>query len=74
MGMHKLAKTLAEANKFPSAYSYDLFYRDFDKQVEVLGLVDDPNYNMKDFAGREMLFPKKWVTLDVLETSMRVAA
>jgi hypothetical protein len=72
--MYKMAKQLAEVNKFPSAYSYDLFYRDFDKQVEVIGLVDDPNYNMKDFAGREMLFPKKWVTLDVLETSMRVAA
>ena len=73
MSMYKMAKQLAEVNKFPSAYSYDLFYRDFDKQVEVVGLVDDPNYNMKDFAGREMLFPKKWVTLGVLDASYEVS-
>ena len=71
----KVAKQIVETNsKYPKAYKYDLFLREFDSKVELVGLVDDPTYNIADFRGREMLFPKKWVTLDVLETSMRVAA
>lgn len=68
----KLAKQLGE-KKF-KAYKYDLFLREFDNKVELIGLVDDPNYDMADFRGREMLFPKKWVTLDVLESNMKVTA
>ena len=41
-------------------------------QFELIGLVDDPTYDIADFVGREMLFPKKWVTLDVLEPSTKV--
>ena len=69
----KIAKNLAEANsKLPKAYKYDLVLRDFDNKVELIGLVDDPTYDISDFRGREMLFPKKWVTLDVLETNTKV--
>jgi len=69
----KVAKQLAEANsKLPKAYKYDLVLRDFDNKVELIGLVDDPTYDIADFVGREMLFPKKWVTLDVYEPSTRV--
>jgi hypothetical protein len=69
----KVAKQLAEANsKLPKAYKYDLVLRDFDNKVELIGLVDDPTYDISDFRGREMLFPKKWVTLDVLETNTKV--
>ena len=69
----KVAKQLAEANsKLPKAYKYDLVMRDFDNKVELIGLVDDPTYDISDFRGREMLFPKKWVTLDVLETDTKV--
>ena len=69
----KVAKQLAEANsKLPKAYKYDLVMRDFDNKVELIGLVDDPTYDIADFRGREMLFPKKWVTLDVYETKTRV--
>jgi hypothetical protein len=69
----KVAKQLAEANsKLPKAYKYDLVMRDFDNKVELIGLVDDPTYDISDFRGREMLFPKKWVTLDVLETTTKV--
>ena len=69
----KVAKQLAEANpKLPKAYKYDLSLREFDNKVELIGLVDDPTYNIEDFRGREMLFPKKWVTLDVLETTTGV--
>ena len=69
----KVAKQLAEANsKLPKAYKYDLVLRDFDNKVELIGLVDDPTYDIADFRGREMLFPKKWVTLDVYEPTTRV--
>ena len=69
----KAAKQLAEANaKLPKAYKYDLVMRDFDNKVELIGLVDDPTYNIEDFRGREMLFPKKWVTLDVYESTTKV--
>ena len=69
----KVAKQLAEANsKLPKAYKYDLVMRDFDNKVELIGLVDDPTYDISDFRGREMLFPKKWVTLDVFESTTEV--
>lgn len=70
--IQKVAKSIAEKNKMHRAYKYDLFMRDFDNKVELIGLVDDPNYDMKDFSGREMLFPKKWVTLAVFEPSYEV--
>lgn len=67
-------KTLVENNKkIPKAYKYDLVYRDYDDMVELIGLVDDPTYNMKDFEGREMLFPKRWLTLDVYDSKMEIA-
>jgi len=70
----KVAKDIAEKNgSYTKAYKYDLFLRDYDNKIELLGLVDDPTYNLADFRGREMLFPKKWVTLDVLEPTMKVA-
>jgi hypothetical protein len=69
----KAAKQLAETNaKLPKAYKYDLVMREFDNKVELIGLVDDPTYDIADFRGREMLFPKKWVTLEVFEPKTEV--
>jgi hypothetical protein len=69
----KVAKQMAESNsKLPKAYKYDLVMREFDNKVELIGLVDDPTYDIADFSGREMLFPKKWVTLDVFELTTKV--
>ncbi len=69
----KVAKQMAESNsKLPKAYKYDLVMREFDNKVELIGLVDDPTYDIADFSGREMLFPKKWVTLDVFEPTKEV--
>ena len=68
----KVAKQIAETLRMPRAYKYDLFLREFDNVVEVVGLVDDPNYDMKDFQGREMLFPKKWVTIGVVDSTYEV--
>jgi hypothetical protein len=73
MNTREVAKKLAVDNKLFRAEKYDLFLRDFDNQVEVLGFVQDPNYDMKDFEGKEMLFPKRWVTLGVFDAETRVA-
>ena len=72
MNIREVAKKIASDNNLPKAYKYDLVLRDYDNKVELIGLVDDPTYDMKDFVGREMLFPRKWVTLDVLESDMEV--
>lgn len=74
MNIRDLAKRLAVEHKLPRADRYDLFLREFDNQVEVLGWVQDPNYDMKDFEGREMLFPKRWVTIGVLPAETQVKA
>ena len=68
----KLAKQIAESMNLVKAVEYNLAYRDIDQKVELIGLIDDPTYDMNDFRGREMLFPKKWVTLAVLDSSQEV--
>ena len=72
MNIQKIAKQIAETLKLQKAYAYDLFYREHDRMVELVGLIDDPTYDIKDFQGREMLFPKKWVTLEVLDSNYEV--
>ena len=72
MNTNKLAKQIAFDNKLPRAYKYDLFLREFDNMVEVVGLVDDPTSDMRNYVGREMMFPKKWVTLDVMDANYEV--
>ena len=72
MKLYELAKKLATQHNMISAEKYDLVYRDYDDMVEVIGWVQDPNYDMSDFQGREMLFPKRWLTLGVLPASTQV--
>jgi len=72
MNIRELAKRLAIENKTIQADRYDLYLREFDNKVELLGFVQDPNYNMNDFRGREMLFPKRWITLAVLDADTQV--
>lgn len=68
----KIAEKLAE--KFNhKAEKFDLYYRDYDDKVELIGFVPDPTVDMKDFIGREILFPKRWITLEVLESDMEIA-
>jgi len=74
MNIRELAKKMAVEHKLPRADKYDLFLREFDNKVELIGLVQDPTLNMNDFRGREMLFPKRWVTLAVYEASYKVVA
>ena len=72
MNIRELAKRIAIEHKFFRAEKYDLFFREYDNMVEVLGWTQDPTCDMKDFQGREMLFPKRWVTIGVLPTETQV--
>ena len=72
MNIREIAKKLAIENKMPRAERYDLFLREYDNMVEVLGWVQNPNYDMRDFEGREMLFPKRWITIGVLPAETMV--
>ena len=74
MDIQEVAKKLAVEYKMPRADRYDLVLRDYDNMVEVIGWMQDPTADMKNFQGREMLFPKRWVTIGVLpaETPVNV--
>ena len=72
MNIRDLAKKIAVENKMPKADKYDLAIRDYDNQVEVLGFVPDPTCDMNDYRGREMLFPKRWITIGVVSADSMV--
>jgi len=72
MNTREIAKKLAIEHKMPRAERYDLFLREFDDMVEVIGWMQDPTYDMRDFQGREMLFPKRWVTIGVVPAETKV--
>ena len=72
MNTREIAKKLAVEFKLPRADRYDLFLREFDNMVEVIGWVQDPTSDMNDYRGREMLFPKRWITIGVLPEETRV--
>ena len=74
MNLREIAKRLAIENKMPRAEKYDMVLREFDNMVEIVGWVQDPNYDMNDFRGREMLFPKRWLTIGVLPAETMVKA
>jgi len=72
MNTREIAKKLAIEYKMPRAERYDLALREFDNMVEVIGWMQDPTYDMKDFQGREMLFPKRWITIGVIPAETKV--
>ena len=67
MNTQEIARKLAIRNRTIAAEKYDLYLRDYDNKIELLGLVQDPTYDISDFSGKEMLFPKRWVTLKVFD-------
>ena len=72
MNTRELAKKLAIEYKMPRADRYDLYLREYDNMVEILGWVQDPTREMNEFRGREMLFPKRWITIGVLPAGERI--
>jgi len=73
MNTREIAKSLAVKYRMPRADRYDLFLREFDNKVEVIGWMQDPSADMREYEGREMLFPKRWVTIGVLDADTRVS-
>jgi len=73
MNIREIAKSLAVKYRMPRADRYDLFLREFDNTVEVIGWMQDPSADMREYEGREMLFPKRWVTIGVLDADTRVS-
>lgn len=72
MNIREIAKRIAVEFKLPRADRYDLYLRNFDGMVEVLGWMQDPTADMNDYRGREMLFPKRWVTIGVISGDIKV--
>ena len=72
MNTREIAKKLATEYRMPRAERYDLYLREFDNMVEVLGWMQDPSADMREYEGREMLFPKRWVTIGVLSPETKV--
>ena len=72
MNIREVAKSLAVKYKLPRAERYDLYLREFDGMVEVIGWMQDPTADMRQYEGREMLFPKRWVTIGVLNADIKV--
>lgn len=63
-----IQETKSKFSKKYAIYNMASYTREYDGNIEILGLINDPNYDMKNFQGREMLFPKKWATLAVYPT------
>ena len=72
MNIREIAKRVAIEYRLPRADRYDLYLRQYDNMVEVLGWMQDPSADMNDYRGREMLFPKRWVTIGVLPGNTKV--
>ena len=72
MNIREIAKRVAIEYRLPRADRYDLYLRQYDNMVEVLGWMQDPSADMNDYRGREMLFPKRWITIGVLHGDTRV--
>ena len=50
MNIRELAKKLAIEYKMPKAERYDLYLRDFDDKVEVVGWMQDPTLSMNEIG------------------------
>ena len=72
MNIREIAKRVAIEYRLPRADRYDLYLRQYDNMVEVLGWMQDPSADMNDYRGREMLFPKRWITIGVLPENTKV--
>ena len=70
MDVQKLIDKLIETAKSKyTGYNItdtDFYFREYDQVFEILGLVPDPTIDPNEFQERELLFPKKWVTLDTI--------
>ena len=71
MEIQEIAKVLVKRDNLYQAEKYDFADRG-DGEIELIGYVPDPTLDIRDFDRREMLFPKRWLTLGVLPASTQV--
>lgn len=69
-----VARMLVKKLNIPYAEDYDAVLRECDDQIEVIGLIPDPNFEPEQFdrSKYNKFFPKCWTTLAVVPASMRV--
>ena len=65
MNTQELAKKIAVKLELPKADKYDLSVREFDNKIEVIGYMDDPNFDTS-LIGRYIKPPKCWLTVGVV--------
>jgi hypothetical protein len=71
MEIQEIAKVLVKRDNLYQAEKYDFADRG-DGEIELIGYVPDPTLDIRDFDRREMLFPKRWVTLAVYHESEEI--
>lgn len=69
MNTQEIAKKMAVRDKLFTAEKYDLVQREYDQLFELIGYIPDPTRDIREFVRREMLFPKRWVTLALYDES-----
>lgn len=67
----KVAKKVAVSSGMPDAEDYNMCYRDFDNMIEIIGLMNDPNY-IADAKNEGVLPPKSWLTIGVIPASTKL--
>ena len=65
MTRQELAAKIATKYDMHKADKYDMVVREFDNKIEVIGYVDDPNFD-SSLIGRYIKPPKCWLTIGVL--------
>ena len=72
MNLRDLTRKVVNDYRMPHADRYELFLREFDNKVEVVGWMKDPTIDDRVFENREMLIPKRWVTIGVIDAEERI--
>ena len=72
MNLRDLTRKVVNDYRMPHADRYELFLRVFDNKVEVVGWMQDPTIDDRVFENREMLIPKRWVTIGVIDAEERI--
>jgi hypothetical protein len=72
MNLRDLTRKVVNDYRMPHADRYELFLREFDNKVEVVGWMQDPTIDDRVFENREMLIPKRWVTIGVIDAEERI--
>lgn len=65
MTRQELAEKIATKLELPKAEKYDMVVREFDKKIEMIGFMDDPNFDTS-LIGRYIKPPKCWLTIGVV--------